>query len=102
MTEERIKQVKLPYQQLMTDLRATVDGAWVTYRRVEDGFAYIFEVLDTVSVETAESAARKIVQIFQDQSYDYGAEWRMTEFRQLDHRSIYWVFRADFRIKDSY
>lgn len=97
-----VEQVHYPDQQLMTHLEAKVDDIWVKYHRVDNAFAYIFRIIDTVPVDRAEAAVREIVSIFEGQSYDHGAEWRLTTFLRLNNDFGHLVFRADFRIRDSY
>ena len=97
-----IEQVHYPDELLMTRLEAQVDDIRVEYYRKEGKFAYMFRINDTVPVEKAEAAVREIASIFEDQSYDHGAGWRLTRFARLDNDYGHLIFRVDFRIRDSY
>jgi hypothetical protein len=94
-------------QRIPTALMLSIDkkSYQVKYRRNEDNFGYTFEVVGwgkpTPDVETAKEIVSEIVKIMCDQSYDHGAEWRMTEISRVE--ATYGIaFDVRFRIKDSF
>lgn len=86
-----------------TRLRLKVDGLDVYYRRTYDEFAYEFEIFGNTTLEQGEEIVRRLADIMCSQSYDHGAEWRVTNIeliKGLDWNSAAW--KVSFRMNDSY
>jgi len=85
------------------DMRVKVDDTYeISYERCKDEFAYEFKVFPKSGVE---KAIEEVISAMEDQSHDHGAEWRRTEFIEIqksDEFDMYRFFKAKFRIRDSY
>lgn len=89
-----------------TRLRLKANGKDVYYNKVHDKFAYDFTVYSATEEESKE-IVDEIVRKMCYQSYDHGAEWRVTNKEVIDiytfkDHAISCTIRAYFYIKDSY
>ena len=83
-----------------TDLCVKKDNISVYCNRCNDGFAYEFNVYGTEDATEIENIVNDIANLMVSQSWDHGAEWRITDMKQIEgHNNSY---RVDFRIKDSW
>ena len=102
-----IKQVVYSYETVPTELRATVDGVLITYKRTcsapYSGFRILVE--NDISEEDAEKAAKALIdRIIDDHDEtEHGVSWRLTSFdyigRDILNRH---EFVAYYRVRDSY
>lgn len=75
----------------------------VIYGRAHDKFAYNFEVYGIKEEAQGLEVVKEIASIMCNQSYDHGAEWRVTEITLTE--PLQWggaKWEVAFRIKDSY
>lgn len=90
-----------------TQLRLLANGKIVNYHKVRDKFAYDFTVYHATEEESKE-IVDEIVRKMCYQSYDHGAEWRVTNkevietFVISDNYTLSCTIRVSFYIKDSY
>lgn len=88
-----------------TQLRLTMGGEHINYRRLSDAFGYDFEFYAEQTDAEAIDKATEIARTMCWQSYDHGQEWRVTSIEIVPQEERYRVgkiVRVLFRIKDSY
>jgi hypothetical protein len=94
-------------ENIPTELRAANDKYFVYYSRVYGEFAYRFTGFKRGAIKNnmtendhneIKEAVRTIVRQMEFQSYDHGAEWRMTDFIVEDYYED--IFKVKFRIRD--
>lgn len=90
-----------------TKLRLLANGKIVNYNKVHDKFAYDFTVYHATE-EASKEIVDEIVRRMCHQSYDHGAEWRVTNKEVIetfvigDNYTLSCTIRVSFYIKDSY
>lgn len=102
-----IKQVVYNYETVPTELRASVDGVLITYKRICSAPYPKFRMLveDDISEEDAEKSAKALInRIIDDHDEsEHGVSWRL---RRLDYigrdRLDRHEFVAYYRVRDSY
>lgn len=75
----------------------------VSYEKCKDEFAYEFRVFPKTN--GALEAVKEIICAMENQSYDHGASWRMTDIEEVnreDKLDMYRFFKAHFRIRDAW
>lgn len=91
---------------LPTELRAKKDHLSIKYNKVLGDFAYNFDVYNLKSEEEGLEVVKEMAQIFCDQSYDHGQEWRVERIDTITCDINGFIQHANyivkFRIKDSY
>lgn len=90
-----------------TDLKVKKGKIIVNYHRdCDDSMTWHFTVYNAGSSSEADNIIHEIIQLMCDQSFDHGAEWRMTSCEMGDscfnNFLDYADFKVSFRIKDSW
>lgn len=92
--------------QLPTELRAKKDHLSIKYNRVLGDFAYEFDVYNLKTEEEGLEVVKEMAQIFCDQSYDHGSEWRVERIDTIICDIGGFIQHANyivkFRIKDTW
>jgi len=108
--EEMIIEQILDKKEVQTGLAVKVDGKRVDYKRREHGLSYEFvigigEDKDWCKdVKEARETVNKLVKAMVSQSYDHGAQWRITELQEdTTGVSRYEQYAAivSFRVRDA-
>lgn len=102
----KIEFYKIEREEIPTGLRLMVDDEiQISYEKMENAFGYHFSIHKPIDLETATEIINEITKKMERQSYDHGAEWRMTE---IVHKPkplfdmMFHDFDVFFRIKDIY
>lgn len=83
-----------------TNLRLLVDGIHVYYERLKDAFGYKFEVF-TKDADKAMEIVDKVADIMCSQSYDHGAQWRVTSVKLIEQGIMSSIIEVRFRVRDA-
>lgn len=90
----------IPKDQIIpTNLRLKADNVDVFYERLGDGLGYEFEVF-TTDTDLAKNIVDTIADLMCSQSYDHGAEWRVT-YTKMIPQDYSIVVQVRFRVRDA-
>ena len=86
-------------QVIPTHLRIKKGNVKVYYNRVDRDFdfGYEFSIYDNYDCDN-EEIVKEVANIMCNQSYDHGAEWRITEIKKVKDNT----YRVFFRVKDAF
>ena len=97
MTTSKIEFFIPSDEKIPTALRLKVDGKLLTYKP-EDALTYDFTFYGNWTRDEAEEAIKRIAELMECQSEDFGSKWRIVSIDPSGLKS----YRVKFRIVDSY